>query len=661
MRLKVGLPLLALLLLAAALASLFQTNTYAAERPLWEEDTDTLYFYVNRWQVHWGDTPPDPSDWKPFNAAAQRQMVHYKGNLWLRRVLPPLPERDPYLFLFGFKQFEVTIDGRKVYSFNMDGRRERIHILTPVYPIRLNPEDAGKLVEIQLYWNHAYLQIGWNGIGSRYQVLLNVLYSEWPYFIYAALFTSAGLISAVLYLRRRKESMYIWFSLLALSAGIGIGGKMALLQWLIEVNSFYYWKDLLLAVGIYAFVGFYGEALRSSDSWIYRSMKGILLAYTLFTAVAGWWSGLLFWRLMVDWLPYCCVPVLLVVSISLIRQFREKRSRETVWLMRAYSVLLVTGLIYILLNFAPSLIERIISISPHMQWVVFHELPFGLLLAMLCLAMVLFHRFTEVYRQVERNTVELAAKNGELERFHRSLENLVDIRTQELEAANRSLEASMREKAETLAEVSVLEERNRIAHEIHDVVGHTLTAAIVQLEASKKLAGRDLAKAAEKLDVINGLVRKGLDDIRRSVRLLKDEGEPFDLHAALDELIRDTEQTMGVDIDARIEPIDHLGWLTQRVIYHALQEGLTNGIRHGSSSHFTFNLYRDGPLLRFILHNNGEPFGLAKPGFGLSTMMERIHLLGGTVEVGSSSGNDSTGISSDQETGCRLEITLPIA
>jgi glucose-6-phosphate-specific signal transduction histidine kinase len=81
--------------------------------------------------------------------------------------------------------------------------------------------------------------------------------------------------------------------------------------------------------------------------------------------------------------------------------------------------------------------------------------------------------------------------------------------------------------------------------------------------------------------------------------------------------------------------------------------------------------------LRFLLINDGTPFGSSKPGFGLTTMMERIHLLGGTVEVGAirestgpgkepstsslSSVETSDGAgSSEGEIGCRLEITLPV-
>lgn len=105
--------------------------------------------------------------------------------------------------------------------------------------------------------------------------------------------------------------------------------------------------------------------------------------------------------------------------------------------------------------------------------------PNVLLLFIICMVMAVVGRVRRVYRVSESNAAELLIKNKELEQFHRNLEQLVETRTAELERANQTLAMTMREKAETLAEMSVLEERNRIAYEMHDVVGHTLTAAIV--------------------------------------------------------------------------------------------------------------------------------------------------------------------------------------
>ncbi|GIO11192.1 hypothetical protein J19TS2_07470 [Cohnella xylanilytica] len=246
----------------------------------------------------------------------------------------------------------------------------------------------------------------------------------------------------------------------------------------------------------------------------------------------------------------------------------------------------------------------------------------------------------------------------QLAKFHRSLEELVAIRTRELEEANRTLEASMREYAETLAEVSVLEERGRIANEMHDVVGHTLTAAIVQLEAARKMAEQDLPSSLKRFGIVEELVRKGLDGIRQSVRLLKNEGTAFDWQAALLELIAETERAADIRIRSRIEAVPPLSDTMGRVIYYALLEGLTNGIRHGKCSRFRFELFGDGGQLVFRLANDGLPFDGSKPGFGLSAMMERVHLLGGDIRI--APGEPGSDLDDGMRVGCRLELRLPL-
>ncbi|XID92905.1 sensor histidine kinase [Paenibacillaceae bacterium WGS1546] len=281
----------------------------------------------------------------------------------------------------------------------------------------------------------------------------------------------------------------------------------------------------------------------------------------------------------------------------------------------------------------------------------------GLTFVFACSAAGIVMRVRQVRREAERNAAELRIKRMELERFQRNVERMVELRTAELEKANRSLAFTLREKAETLAEMSVLEERSRIAHEIHDVVGHTLTAAIVQLEATKTLAEQQNRVPWDKLELLSGLVRKGLDDIRRAVKLMKsDEAQSLTLEAALRELIQYTEDTMEIEIEADIAlpPKPELGRLTEQVLYHALQEGLTNGIRHGKCGRARFTLRSSGKTLRFRLVSDGEPYGSAVPGFGLSSMIERVKLLGGEVAIRSSA--DAGG----RPVGCELSIDLPL-
>lgn len=237
-----------------------------------------------------------------------------------------------------------------------------------------------------------------------------------------------------------------------------------------------------------------------------------------------------------------------------------------------------------------------------------------------------------------------------LSQWHQALEKEVQLRTSELEETNRQLHYSMQETMSALEEVVALEERNRIAHEIHDTVGHTLTATVVQMEATKRLLDRDKAAAVDKLNTAQNLVRKGLEDIRGIVRMLKDDAIRSDLAESLQLLIQDTRDITGIDIDAYIGPLPaSLSALHKKLMYHALQEGLTNGLKHGAGSRFEFTLTVQERMLHFSLKNDGAPYTRSSFGVGLSAMRERTAHLGGTLEV-----------NSPPDWGCELRIRLPI-
>lgn len=88
-------------------------------------------------------------------------------------------------------------------------------------------------------------------------------------------------------------------------------------------------------------------------------------------------------------------------------------------------------------------------------------------------------------------------------------------------------------------------ERNRIAREIHDTVGHTLTTALIELEAAEKLLPVDIARAAEKLNLAQQQVRSGLNDIRRSVRTLENDTSLMDFFDSVDSLLNDCAKSWG--------------------------------------------------------------------------------------------------------------------
>ncbi|WP_256758482.1 AAA family ATPase [Cohnella sp. WQ 127256] len=227
-----------------------------------------------------------------------------------------------------------------------------------------------------------------------------------------------------------------------------------------------------------------------------------------------------------------------------------------------------------------------------------------------------------------------------IQELKNSLEDQVEERT-------RSLERSMLETSAALAEVSVYEERNRIAQEIHDIVGHTLTSTVIQIEAGKRLMSKDAGEATQRLKEAQDLVRHGLNEIRGSVHMLK-EDRYSDLATMLNQLMRDTERNTGVVISSELEELIELPTTHKKTIYHALQEGLTNGIRHGGSAEFRFSLHSVDSNVCFRLEDFGKGSEMIKMGFGLRAMNDRVEQLGGTLAI-----------DSRQDQGCLLKIDLP--
>ncbi len=245
-------------------------------------------------------------------------------------------------------------------------------------------------------------------------------------------------------------------------------------------------------------------------------------------------------------------------------------------------------------------------------------------------------------QEIKDHARELERLNTELSQFNEKLECKIKERTRELEQVHWK-------NAEALAEKSVLKERNRIAGEIHDIVGHSLTTTIIQLEAGKRLLTKNPSLVLEKLELAQQLIRKGLDEIRRSVKTLRSEEIDYPFGPSLIQLLQETEKHTGVTINYQISPLPELTALQKKALYHALQEGLTNGIRHGKSTSFTFFLCQEDEILLFVLQDNGH--GSEQPifGFGLSTMRERIEEVGGTLSV-----------HARREEGYRIDIVLPL-
>ena len=210
---------------------------------------------------------------------------------------------------------------------------------------------------------------------------------------------------------------------------------------------------------------------------------------------------------------------------------------------------------------------------------------------------------------------------------------LKDITLQKIE--KDCVYADLKEAYEKLEVMTIHKERNKIAREIHDTVGHTLTTVLVELEASKRLMNVNEALAIEKLNLAQGQVRKGLNDIRSSVRVLEKGEELLDFYPSIEALISETELHSDVVIKSQIDTSLNLTNEAKNIVFSSLQEGLANGIRHGGSTAFLFKLLKKEDKVFFSLEDNGSGCGTLSPGFGLRAIRDRVYELKGSFNISS--------------------------
>ncbi len=178
-----------------------------------------------------------------------------------------------------------------------------------------------------------------------------------------------------------------------------------------------------------------------------------------------------------------------------------------------------------------------------------------------------------------------------------------------------------------LEDFTIMKERNNMSREMHDTVGHTLTTSLVELELCKML-GKDNEELMNKLEHISSQVRKGLGDLRMTVRRLKEDLDWEQEIYAIGERLNEY-----TDIKVKYIVGELTGISTQilRCVYRIIQEGITNGIKHGKATAFMIEVKREEKHLWIEILDNGLGAIAFKQGFGLNAMRERVEALGGTL------------------------------
>ncbi|MCF8018631.1 Sensor histidine kinase [Petrocella atlantisensis] len=199
----------------------------------------------------------------------------------------------------------------------------------------------------------------------------------------------------------------------------------------------------------------------------------------------------------------------------------------------------------------------------------------------------------------------------------------------ELKMANMQLEVF----AQTMEENAKMKERNRLAREIHDILGHSLTSITTGLEACVSIIGFEPEVAKTQLGKILELSRKGLDEVRRSVRELKvDTISKSELIPAITIMVNDINECTPVKIDMEISgQVLKLKEDEEQTVYRIIQESITNAIRHGKASHIDLHIDFYQHVVKVMVADNGKGSVNVEEGFGLTHIRERIAMLNGTM------------------------------
>src|SRR5882757_5766564 len=195
---------------------------------------------------------------------------------------------------------------------------------------------------------------------------------------------------------------------------------------------------------------------------------------------------------------------------------------------------------------------------------------------------------------------------------------------------------------ENLAKVA---ERERIARDLHDLLGHTLTLVVLKSELVERLIESDPASAKHEVMEIQQTARKALTEVREAVSGYRSQGLPVEIKRA-----EHTLQVAGIameytDVDASVQ--DDVLPEQESVLTLALREAMTNVVRHSQATKCVVRLVREDRRVVLTVQDNGVGLGSRGAGFGLRGMQERVEAAGGDLHI-------------EGKNGTMLKVSLPV-
>lgn len=212
------------------------------------------------------------------------------------------------------------------------------------------------------------------------------------------------------------------------------------------------------------------------------------------------------------------------------------------------------------------------------------------------------------------------------------------VSDEKLIEANKELEGYV----ESIEELTLLKERNRISREIHDSVGHTLSTAMIQLSAMEAIAEKENSSMKDMIGNLRAFISESFQDVKRAVRELKpDEYDNYQGILRFQEVCKNFERMSGVEVKVIISKGDwNLSTKQINHLYRMIQEILSNSLKHGKATmvKVIMNFTEDEFVISFSDNGVGTD-KIVESGLGLKSIRERVSEIEGIVHMKSSKDN----------------------
>lgn len=192
-------------------------------------------------------------------------------------------------------------------------------------------------------------------------------------------------------------------------------------------------------------------------------------------------------------------------------------------------------------------------------------------------------------------------------------------------AERNRMNHQLRKANEEIEHLAKLAERERIARDLHDVLGHTLSVITLKSELAGKLMDRDPTRAGKEIREVEQISRQALSEVRDAIRGYRAEGLAAELAHA-----KATLETAGVAVQCDAATSVQLPAIQESVLSLAVREGVTNVVRHARASNCRLRIEQENSSCRLEIVDDGQGF-YTMEGNGLRGMRERVEMLGGTM------------------------------